>query len=123
MGEVFGGDFFAGQTLSAKQEWLDRNPDVARQLVRAVMHALAWISTHTPEEIRARLPALSRSEDAAVDIQIIHWGLPALTTDGAMPLGAPEAVKRYLDATVDSVRNAKVDLAATWTNEFLPGSK
>jgi hypothetical protein len=45
------------------------------------------------------------------------------TPDGAMPKGAPEALKRFLDVTVDKVRDSKIDLSATWTNEFLPESK
>lgn len=34
-----GSDTFAGGTLSARQEWLDRNPDTARRLDRAVLRA------------------------------------------------------------------------------------
>jgi hypothetical protein len=40
-----------------------------------------------------------------------------------MPKGAPEATRRFLDATIDKVRDSKIDLAATWTNEYLPGAK
>jgi NitT/TauT family transport system substrate-binding protein len=123
MRETFGGDLFPAGAVTAKQEWLNRNSDTARRPTRALTHALQWISTRTPEEIRARLPDSLRSQDSTADLEIIHGSLPTFTTDGAMPKGAPEAMKRYLDAAVDSVRNAKVDLAATWTNEFLPGSK
>ena len=42
-----------------------------------------------------------------------------MTADGRMPAGAPEAMRRYVAATVENVRNAKIDLAATWTNEYL----
>jgi NitT/TauT family transport system substrate-binding protein len=119
MRETFGGNFYAGGTLSAKQEWLDRNPDTARRLAHALQRSLHWINTHTPQEIRDRLPDSSRSQDAAVDLEIIRWSLPAYTQDGKMPQGAPEAVKHFLDATLDKVRDTKIDLAATWTNEFL----
>ena len=40
-----------------------------------------------------------------------------------MPKGAPETMKQFLDATVEKVRDAKIDLAKTWTNDFLPGAK
>ncbi len=36
---------------------------------------------------------------------------------------SPAAVKRVLDMTLDNVRNAKIDLGATWTNAFLPEGK
>jgi NitT/TauT family transport system substrate-binding protein len=123
MRETFGGDVFASGALAAKQDWLDRNPDVARRLGRALQHTLHWIAMNTDEEIRGRMPASFRSQDAAVDIEMIRWGRSAYTTDGAMPKGGPEAVKHFLDATIDKVRDSKIDLAATWTNEFLSGPK
>lgn len=122
MRETFG-DAFAGGTLSAKRDWLDRNPDTARSLARALLRSQQWIVAHTPEEIRERLPEGFRSQDATVDIAIIRWGRAIYTTDGKMPLGAPEAVKHFLDATIPKVRDSKIDLAATWTNEYLPGAK
>ena len=123
MREIYGGDMYATGTLSAKQDWLDRNPDSARRLARAGQRALQWLATHTPEEIRAKLPEGFRSEDEAIDLQIIRWGMATYTADGRMPKGAPETAKRFLDATVESVRDAKIDLAATWTDEFLPEAK
>ena len=102
---------------------MDRNPDTARRLARALARANQWIVTHTPEEIRERFPEGLRSEDAAADIEIIRWSLPTYTAGGRMPEGAPEAMKRVLDVTLDKVRNAKIDLGATWTNAFLPEGK
>ena len=121
--ETYGDSAFAGNALSAKQEWLVRNPDTARRLARALKRTLRWIASHTPEEIRERLPESFRSQDKEMDLAVIRWGCAMYTADGAMPKGAPEAMKRYLDATVDNVRNAKIDLGATWTNEFLPEAK
>jgi len=115
----YGGDVYAGGALTAKQEWLDRNPDAARRMGRALQQALRWIAAHKPEEIRERLPESFRSQDAALDCRIIAWGLPGFTVDGKMPKGAPEAMKRFLDATSEKVRDTRIDLAATWTNDFL----
>jgi NitT/TauT family transport system substrate-binding protein len=123
MRETYGADVNANAALSAKQDWLARNPEAARRLARALRRTLEWIAANSPEEIRARLPASSRSQDAAVDIEIIRWSLPSFTADGAMPKNAPETVKRFLGATMETVRDSKIDLAATWTNEFLPEGK
>ncbi len=123
MQDIYGADTYAGGTLSAKQEWLDRNPDAARRLSRALRRTLTWISTHQPAEIRDKLPDHLRTQDPSLDLEIIRWGLASFTSDGAMPNGAPEIVKRFLDATIENVRNAKIDLNATWTNDFLPAAK
>ena len=117
------GEPFASGNVLAKQEWLDRNPDTARRLARAWQRTLQWIAAHTPEEIRERLPEGLRTADAAVDCDIIRWGKQAYTTDGAMPKGAPDVVKKYVDATNPELRDVKIDLASTWTNEYLPGPR
>jgi NitT/TauT family transport system substrate-binding protein len=122
MREVYGGAFGSG-SVSAKQDWLNRNPDIARRLARALLRALQWINTHTPEEILKHLPDSSRSQDQAADLDVLRWSLPSFTADGKMPKGAPETVRHFLDATIPKVRDTKIDLAATWTDDFLPAPK
>lgn len=120
MRESFGTELYPMGTLTARQSWLDHNGEAARRLTRVLRRTLEWVETHTPEEIRGKLPEGFRSPDEAMDLKIIDWGRKKYNRDGAMPLGGPEAMKRHLDATIDKVREAKIDLAATWTNGFLP---
>ncbi len=119
----YGDHVFATGAVSAKQDWLNRNPDTARRLTRALLRSLQWVASHKPEEILARLPDSFRSPDPTIDLEIIRWGQAAFTPDGKMPTGAPEGMRRYLDATVENVRHSKIDLATTWTNEYLPNPK
>jgi NitT/TauT family transport system substrate-binding protein len=121
--ETYGSEAYAGGTLSATQPWLARNPDTARRLARAVHRAIAWIETHKPEEIREKLPDGFRSQEAGLDVQLIRWSQPTFTADGRMPAGAPEVLKRFLDATDEKVKNSKIDLSSTWTNEYLEAAK
>ena len=119
----YGGDVYAGGTITAKQEWLDRNPDVARRLARALLRSLQWSANHTPEEIRQQLPDAAKSQDAALDLEIIRWGVKDYSKDGAMPMGAPGAMKRFNEANAEKLAQSNLNLAATWTNEYLPLSK
>ena len=123
MREIYGGEAYATGTLSAKQEWLDQNPDTARRLARALTRALQWIAIHSPEQILEKLPDRFRSPEPAIDLKIIRWGLASYTPDGKMPPGASEGMKRLIEFTIPSVRDAKIDLASTWTNDFLPPAK
>ena len=123
MRSTYGAETFAGSSLAARQEWLDQNPDTVRRLTRALLRTHQWIGSHTQQEIWERLPGAMHSQDAALDVQIIGWSLGAFNPDGKMPNGAPEVSRRYLDATIEKVREAKIDLAATWTNEYLPQGK
>lgn len=123
MRATYGDGVYAGAAAAAKQQWLDQNPESARKLTSALVRTLQWIAAHKPEEIRERLPENFRSSDGAVDLDIIRLGMEAYTADGAMPKSAPETMRRYLDATLEKMREAKIDLAATWTNEYLPERK
>lgn len=123
MRETYGADTFAAGCVAAKPDWLTKNPDAARRLTRALQRTLHWIATHKAEEIREKLPEGFRSQFKAIDLDIIRWSLATYTKDGAMPRGAPQVVRRFLDATVENVRKANIDLAATWTNDFLPEAK
>ena len=123
MRSTYGDGAYAGSDAAAKQEWLTRNPETARRMTRALLRAQQWLVAHQPEEIRERLPEWMKTQEVAVDLEIIRRGKEAYTTDGAMPKGAPENMRHYLDLTLENMRSAKIDLAATWTNEYLPGAK
>jgi NitT/TauT family transport system substrate-binding protein len=101
---------------------LNSHPEAARRLARASVRALGWIATHSPEQIREKLPESSKSSDVGADLEIIRVSVSSFTTDGKMIPGAPEAIKHYLDAVSDKVRDAKIDLSSTWTDEYLPGA-
>ncbi len=117
--DVYGADAIANGAVLAKQEWLDGHPDTARRLARVYLRTNQWIVSHSPEEIWAKLPAELRSADRETDLEVLRWSRDSFTRDGRMPAGAPEVARRYMAATSDKVRGAKIDLAATWTNQYL----
>ena len=117
--EIYGGDVYASGVLSARPEWLASNPDTARRLARALRRTHQWIAAHPPEDLLDKLPTELRSADRSMDIEILRWGMESYTADGQMPPGAPEVMLRYVQATIPAVRDAKIDLAASWTNQFL----
>ena len=123
MRETFGSEAYSAGVLSAKQSWLDANPDTARRVARATRRALEWAAAHSFEEIREKLPEGFRSQDAALDLDVLRWARDGYTVDGRMPEGSPEAWKRLLGTVSERVRDAKIDLAATWTDQYLSESK
>jgi NitT/TauT family transport system substrate-binding protein len=117
---VFGVDDYPASCLLARGEWLRANPDVARRMARAVLHSLAWIREHSPEEILARVPAEFRVGDPAAEIAAIRLAKPMYSIDGRIKPESPEAVRKVLAGSLERVRNAQVDLSRTYSNEFLP---
>ncbi len=83
------------------------------------MKTLAWMHSHSAEEIRAKMPAAFRTEDVAADIEGLNSLKAMLSEDGSMSQESAEAVRSVLSVSLERVRAAKIDLANTYTNEFV----
>ncbi|MED4227547.1 ABC transporter substrate-binding protein [Neobacillus cucumis] len=117
--EALGGGY-AATSLYMNNDYVKAHPDVVQKLANAYVKTLKWMSTHTPEEIAAKMPEEYYAGDKAVYIQALKGQLPMFTTDGKMPDGTPENVKKILSA-FKPVQN--VDLSQTYTNEFVDKAK
>ncbi len=117
---VFGVDDYPASSLLAKASWLKANPETARAMTRAILHSLAWIREHSPEEILARVPAEFRVGDPAAELEAIRMAKPMYSIDGRIHPESAEAVRKVLAGSLERVRNAQIDLSRTYTNEFLP---
>jgi len=117
---VFGVDDYPASCLLAREEWLRAHPDTARRMARAVLRSLAWIREHSPEDILAQIPSESRAGDPAAEIAAIKTAKPMYSVDGRIRPASAEAVRGVLAGSLERVRDAKIDLARTYSNEFLP---
>ena len=117
---VFGVDDYPSSCLLARGEWLRANPATARRMTRALLRSLAWIHEHSANEILARVPAEFRVGDAAAELAAIRTAKPMYSIDGRIRPESAEAVRRVLEGSLESVRAAHIELARTYTNEFLP---
>lgn len=116
---TYGADVYPAHSVMARPEWLRGNPQTARKLSRAIVRALSWIHDHSAEEIRNVMPSEHRFEDAEADLSALRTLKLWFSMDGRMPPEGPEIVRRALAAGSSDARLAVVDLAATYTNEFL----
>jgi NitT/TauT family transport system substrate-binding protein len=122
--EIFGIDVYPAHDLLASEEWLHRHPATARKLVGAVHHATEWMRQHSPEEIRRRMPAQYRAPDQQqVDLDALRATIPMLSREGRVSPVSAEAVRKVLAVSSEKVRNASIDLAQTYTNEFVPSQQ
>ncbi len=101
----------------ASSRWLTANPDTARHLTRALAWAARWIHDHPVAEVAAELPPSLRPPSPESPVRTLEISMPMLSRDDRMPPGGPEAVLHYLKLAVEPSLN--VDLAKTYTNEFL----
>lgn len=106
--------------LFARPEWIEANRDKVARIARADRRALAWLRTHSAEELLALLPSAYQTADRETDLAGLRAMQPFYSPDGRMPRAGAEALLATLARTQDTFRNAKIDLAATYTDEFVP---
>ncbi len=117
---VFGVESYPSAVLYSKAEWVDKNRDAARLLAGAITRTLAWMRAHTPEEIREKMPASFRTEDVQTDVEVLRTAQAMLSVDGKFTAEAVEAVLKVMSTSLPAVRDAKIDLGKTYTNELIP---
>ena len=117
---AFGSATYPASVLYAKGEWIRANRDTAQRLARAIVRTLAWMQSHSPQEIADRTPATFRGEDQALYLEALTNSMPMYSPDGVMDVDGAESVKRLLAQSMEKVGQATIHLAKTYTNEFVP---
>jgi NitT/TauT family transport system substrate-binding protein len=117
---VFNVESYPSAVLYSKTEWVEKNRDTAKQLAGAITRTLSWMRSHTPEEMREKMPVSFRTEDVQTDVEVLRTAQAMLSLDGKFTPEAAEAVRKVMSTSLESVRNAKIDLGKTYTNELIP---
>lgn len=115
------GGGYASTSLYMQNSYVKAHPDVVQKLVNAYVQTLKWMSTHTPEQIAAKMPSDYYAGDKNLYIQALKGQLPMFTTDGKMPAGVPENVQKILTSFKPGVKS--IDLSKTYTNQFADQAK
>ena len=118
---AFGTATYPASVLYTTTEWMRTNHDATAKLAHAITRTLAWMQAHSPQEIADRTPKTFRGEDDALYIEALRASMPMFSPDGAMTADGAEQVRRLLAASMDKVRGATIDIAKTYTNEFVDG--
>ena len=116
--EVYGG-IYPAAVMYATPAFIDKNPRTIRALVNAFVHGLAFIQSHSPEEIAAVVPDDYALGDKPLYIQAIKNSLPMYSPDGRFSNEGAETAYRVLKAFDPAVRDAKIDLGTTYTDRFV----
>jgi NitT/TauT family transport system substrate-binding protein len=98
-------------------ERVKAHPEIARHLATAFVRALAYINTHSADEIAAIVPDEVKGKDREKYLRAMKEALPMFATDGRMPADGAAHELRVLakfDAKLESV-----DVARTYTNAFV----
>ena len=116
--EVYGG-IYPAAVMYATPAFIDKNPRTIQALVNAYVRGLAFIQSHSPEEIAAVVPDDYALGDKPLYIQAIKNSLPMYSPDGRFSNEGAETAYRVLKAFDPAVRDAKIDLGTTYTDRFV----
>jgi NitT/TauT family transport system substrate-binding protein len=112
---------YPASVLYAKGDWIRANRDTTERLARAITRTLAWMQTHTPQEIADKTPKTFRGEDDALYVEALKSSMPMFSPDGLMAAEGAEVVRTLLASSMEKVRTATIDVSKTYTNEFVHG--
>jgi NitT/TauT family transport system substrate-binding protein len=115
---IFGGPMPAG-CLYTQQSFLDKNPATTQALANAIVRAEKWIQGAGPGDIIKAVPESYLLGDRAVYVDAFLAAKGALSPDGMFPEAGPETARRALASIDAEIANAKIDLAAIFTNDYV----
>lgn len=120
--EVFGGPMPAA-CLYAPLEFVRKNPNTCQALAHAVVHGLKWLQTAGPGDIIKVVPDSYLLGDRAVYLAAFAKVRESLSLDGLMPDDGPRTALRALAGFDATVKEDKIRLSSTFTNEFAQRAK
>ena len=117
------GGLYPASSLYVQGPWLKSHKAEAGKLARAFVKTLKYINTHSAEEIADKMPKDYYGNNKPMYVQALQNSLPMFSADGKMPVGGPETVLSVLSGFNPNVKGKHIDLAKTYTNEFVSLAK
>ncbi|MFC9220186.1 ABC transporter substrate-binding protein [Streptomyces hygroscopicus] len=113
------GGLYPSSSLYMNTDWVNGHKETVPKLANAFVKTLTWMSSHSAEDIAAKMPGDYAQGGAKLYTEAIKSTLPMFTKDGVMPADGPATVERVLKAFNPNLKNATVDLEKTYTTEFV----
>jgi NitT/TauT family transport system substrate-binding protein len=120
--EIFGGTYPAA-CLYMETSWVDTHRSLVQKLANALVRTLRFIATHSADEIAAQMPRAFYVGDRQLYVSALAHGLEMFSPDGRMPPDGPATVLSVLSQIRGNLKGKSIDLARTYTNEFVDAAR
>jgi NitT/TauT family transport system substrate-binding protein len=117
---ALGTSTYPASVLYTKGDWLRSHRETVRKLAAAITRTLGWMQSHTAQEIADKTPPSFRGDDQTLYTDALKGSMSMYSPDGRMTSEGAEAVRKLLASSTEKVRDARIDLSKTYTNEFIP---
>ena len=119
---VFGGPMPAA-CLYAATDFVRKNQNTCQAMTNAIVHGLKWLQTAGPGDIIKTVPESYFLNDRGMYLAAFEKVRESLSPDGVMPDDGPRTALRAMAEFDSSVREDRVRLSGTFTNEFAQRAK
>jgi NitT/TauT family transport system substrate-binding protein len=116
--EVYGGPMPAA-VLYSTEEFIKANPNTTQALANAMVRALKWLQTATPDEVADTVPKEFLLGDRPLYIEAWKNVKEAMSPNGLMDAAGPSVAYKMLQTFNEDVSKKQIDLEQTFTNEFV----
>lgn len=116
--QIYGG-IYPTSVLYATQAYIDENPETIQKVTNATVKALAWMNTHSAEEIVEKLPKEFISGDRGTYVKAVENAKLIFSVDGKFSETDTQTPLAVLKSFNEKVAAATIDLSRTYTNAFV----
>ncbi|MEI9924403.1 MAG: ABC transporter substrate-binding protein [Bradyrhizobium sp.] len=120
--DVFGGEY-PGGALYSTTAWIAGHDKEVQALTNAMLNTLAWIHTHSPEDVMAKMPPEMVGKNKELYLAALKNTIPMYSQTGRMDPKGADAVLAVFSESSPEVAKANVDVLKTYTNKFVEQAK
>lgn len=119
---IFGGPM-PGCALCATPDWVNAHPEASQALVNGVVQALKWLQTAGPSDLNKTVPEVYFGGERSLYLAAFEKVREGFSVDGFLPPEAAQAALKTMGRLDHDVRPERIDLAQTYTNDFVLRAK
>jgi NitT/TauT family transport system substrate-binding protein len=120
--DVFGGEY-PGGALYSTAAWVAGHDKEVQALTDAMLGTLAWIHSHSAEEIMAKMPPEMVGKNTELYLAALKNTIPMYSQSGKMDPKGADAVLVMFSESSPEVAKANIDVTKTYTNKFVDRAK
>ncbi|MFZ6765701.1 ABC transporter substrate-binding protein [Undibacterium sp. Di26W] len=117
------GGTYPAACLYMPSAWVSTHKEQVQKIVTAFVKTLKYIKTHSAKEIAEKMPADYYASNKQMYIEALEASKLMFTPDGVMPENGPATVLKVLNGFDKAVQGKSINLANTFTTEFVKAAK
>jgi NitT/TauT family transport system substrate-binding protein len=117
--KVFGFSDLPAAALYAPIEFIKKNPNTVQALTNAIVRALLWLRTATPDQVADTVPPDYLLGDRALYVAAFSKFKDAISPDGLFTKEGAENTLKFLAAFNPAVKPAEIKLGQTYDNSYV----